>query len=126
MMGEDDQDDYYLAGELAITWPSTVTNDYISRNDSLRMSPMISLSIIPGIIITPPVLGYLRLGIGEGDLRARGDWLRDYITGVGVEYALTPCWSLRGEADYNWFRTINVGTPRGWDATVSFKYTWDA
>lgn len=124
---DEDNDCYYLAGELAISWASEMSDQYTIRSQSLRISPELSLSLIPGMIFAPDTMGYLRLGLGEGRQRATTDWLRAVIVGAGVEYNLTPAWAIRGEVDYTTFKSVAViGVPRSWDGTISFKYTYDA
>lgn len=122
---DEDDDCYYIAAELAVSWASEISNQYILRNQSLRLSPEFSLSLIPGMIIVPYTMGYLRLGYGEAWQPAANQWLRAAIGGAGVEYNLTPCWSIRGEVDYSILRTIGIGTPRSWDGIISLKYTYD-
>ncbi len=122
----DDDDCYYLAGELAISWASEMSDQYVLRNQSLRIAPEVSISLIPGMMIVPDTMGYLRFGLGEGRQRATTNWLRAAIFGAGLEYDLTPAWSVRGEIDYSIFKTVAViGTPRSWDGVISFKYTYD-
>lgn len=123
---DDDNDCYYLAGELAISWASEMSDQYVTRKQSLRISPELSVSLLPGMKIVPDTMGYLRFGLGEGRQRATSDWLRSVIFGAGLEYDLTPCWSIRGEVDYSIFKSVAViGVPRSWDGTISFKYTYD-
>lgn len=119
-------DNYYLAGEFAANWVSETSNSYTMRSQSLRISPEYTLSFIPGMVLKPELLGFLRIGIGEGRLAAQGDWLLAGVMGVGLEYTLTPCWNLRGEFDYSVFHDTSVGTPNAADFVLALKYTYDA
>lgn len=116
---------YYLAGELAASWVSTISDTYVSRVESLRMAPEISVSLIPGTILKPDLLGYLRFGVAEAKQIEPNRWLEALILGAGLEYEMTPCWSIRGELDYSFFSNTNVGNPASWDGILSLKYTYD-
>ena len=116
---------FYLAGELAASWVSTISNTYVSRVQSLRMAPEISVSLIPGTILKPDLMGYLRFGVAEAKQIEPNRWLEAAILGAGLEYEMTPCWSVRGELDYSFFSNTNVGSPASWDGILSFKYTYD-
>lgn len=121
----DDDDNYYLAGELAVSWASETSDQYINRRNSLRMSPELSLSLLPGMILKPDLLGYLRFGAGEAKQKIPNVWVANAIVGAGLEYAMTPCWSLRGEYNYTFFASTNIGNPRSHDLILSLKYTYD-
>ena len=125
-MVEMDARRFYLAGELAASWVSTISDTYVSRSQSLRMAPEISVSLLPGTILKPDLMGYLRFGFAEAKQIAPNKWISAAILGTGLEYEMTPCWSVRGEVDYSFFGSTNVGgSPASWDGILSLKYTYD-
>jgi opacity protein-like surface antigen len=118
--------DYYLAGEFTASVVGTLNNVYLNRNQSLRMSPAFNLSIIPGMLFTPTAMGYLRFGVSDAQVTVNNRWLVGWELGLGIEAALTPCWSTRIEYDYTFFHSTGAGTPKSDDVALSFKYTFDA
>ena len=117
---------YYLAGEFLASMASTFSNSYVNRDQNLRITPDFSLSFLPGMILSPEAIGYLRLGLGIGRLHAANEWLSGIVVGAGVEFPFSPCWSVRTEYDYTVFRAIGIGTPQSNELMLSFKYTYDA
>jgi opacity protein-like surface antigen len=118
--------DYYIAGEFTASGVLTLNNVYLNRNQSLRMSPYFSLSLLPGMLFSQTAMGYLRVGVADAQLNVSNTWRVGWILGAGIEAALTPCWSVRAEYDYTWYHATGSGTPRSDDFAVSFKYTFDA
>lgn len=121
----DDDGEYYLSGELNISWASAVSDSYTNRRNSLRMSPELSISLLPAMVLKPDLMGFLRFGAGEAKQKVPNVWIANAIVGAGLEYAVTPCWSLRGEYDYTLFASTNIGNPRSSDLILSLKYTYD-
>lgn len=117
--------DFYLAAELAAMFTATLTNNYVNRDDSLRMTPVLSLSVLPGMKLVPGAIGFIRLGLAEAYVPAPGTWRTGGIFGVGLDVDFTPCWSVRSEYDYSVYRSIGIGTPRTDMFLVSLKYTFD-
>jgi opacity protein-like surface antigen len=123
--GEMIDTDTYLAGELSGTIVHATSDTYVNRNQSVRMSPEFNLSIIPGMVFAQDTMGYFRLAFETSYTNATGHWDKGVMLGLGVEYSLTPCWGLRGEYDYTFYRRVNVGVPRSNMLAVSVKYTYD-
>lgn len=117
--------DYYFAGELSGTAAASLTNNYVNRDDSMRMTPKFALSFIPGIMFSQDAMGFLRIGLAEGNLSAQSTWRPGFLAGIGLESAITPCWSVRAEYTYTVFSSVTTGTPRSDEYTVGFKYSFD-
>ena len=118
--------EFYLAGEFAASFVFTFADTYEDKSGSLRTSPALSLSAIPGMMLSPNSMGYLRVGLVEALFTGSSNWRPGVAMGIGMETGLTPCWSARAEYDYTIFRSTSVGTPRSDEFAVSFKYTFDA
>ncbi len=118
--------DFYVAGEFNASYVATLQNNYINRNNSLRMAPVFSLSVIPGMLFTPTAMGYFRLGVADGLINVSNNWKVGWVLGLGIEAALSPCWSVRTEYDYTVFHAISAGNPNSDEFVLSFKYTFDA
>ena len=117
--------DYYIAGELGVMYAATLTNDYVNRNNSVRMTPVITLSALPGMVLIPGAIGFLRLGVAEAYIPAPGTWRAGGILGLGLDVNFTPCWSVRSEYNYYFYRSVEIGTPRNDLFELSFVYTFD-
>jgi opacity protein-like surface antigen len=124
--GSDFEKDYYIAGEFMATFAATISNNYTNRNDSMRNSPIISLSLIPGMYLVNGAMMFLRLGIAETYFPPVSTWRPGGIAGIGLDVSFTSCWSVRTEYDYSVFRAIDAGTPRSDMFALSLKYTFDA
>lgn len=117
--------DYYLAGELSGTAAATLNNNYVNRDDSMRMTPKFAVSFIPGVFFSQDALGFLRIGFAEGNLSELSTWRPGVLAGVGLETAMSPCWSVRAEYTYTAFTSVSTGTPRSDEFTIGFKYAFD-
>lgn len=117
--------DFYLAAELSAMFTSTMTNDYVNRTNSLRMTPVLSLSALPGMRLIPGAIGFLRVGLAESYLPAPGTWRPGLILGAGLDVDFTPCWSVRAEYNFMVYRSLDIGTPRTDLFMLSLKYTFD-
>lgn len=117
--------DYYLGGELMGTAASTLNDNYVNRNDSVRMSPDFNVSLLPGMMIAPATMAFLRVGYSVGQFTTNNGWRSGLLLGLGMEAAISPCWSVRGEYDYTVFGSMSAGTPKSDEAAVSLKYTFD-
>lgn len=123
--GTDFDKDFYLAAELAAQFPATISNNYVNRLDSVRMSPLLSLSILPAMYLIPNAMMFMRFGFVESYYPAPGTWRPGAEGGLGLEVVFTPCWSVRSEYDYAIFRNTSAGTPRMDEFALSFKYIFD-
>lgn len=123
--GSDVDKDFYLSGELAAQFPATISSDYVNRIDSVRMSPLLSLSVLPAMYLLPSAMMFLRVAVVESYFNAPGTWRPGIQGGIGLEVMFMPCWSVRSEYDYTVFRHINAGTPRMDEFAMSFKYLFD-
>jgi opacity protein-like surface antigen len=117
--------DFYIAGELSASYAVTLTNDYLNRSDSMRMTPVISLSVLPGIMLLPGAVGFVRLGLAEAYLPAPGSWRPGALFGLGLDVNFTPCWSVRTEYNYYVYRGVDAGTPRNDLFALSAVYMFD-
>lgn len=117
--------EYYFAGELSGTAAATLTNNYVNRNDSMRMTPKFAVSFIPGMLFSQDSMGFFRIGFVEGNLSAQSTWRPGIVAGLGLESAFSPCWSVRAEYDNTTFSSVSTGTPRSDEFTISLKYSFE-
>lgn len=117
--------DYYFSVELSASLAATLNNYYINRVDSMRLTPIYTLSVIPGMMLSSYSMAYLRVGASEASVSAASTWRPGALIGIGLESALSPCWSVRAEYDYTIFSAAGVGTPRSDEFALSAKYTFD-
>src|SRR3990167_9975642 len=120
--GQEYPDCYYLGGEFLGSMTGATSDSYVLRDISLRMAPVYSLSLIPGMLITEDTMGFLRLGIGVGKLKASARWLTGYVLGAGVDVPLSPSWDIRFEYDYTLYNHIGIGNPQSHELMLSLKY----
>ncbi len=124
--GMSDDKDFYVAGELSASIVGTLSNFYLTKDNNLRMSPTLGLSVIPGMFLTQASMAYARVGLLESMFTGNNTWRAGMVLGLGLEAALSSCWSVRAEYDYSFYRQVDIGTPRSDEFGLSFKYIFDA
>lgn len=104
---------YYLAGEVFVQDSAKLKSWDNYYGASGRDTWGAGLSVLPGYMLTPHVLGFLRLGWEESHFTNtatsntnKGGW----IVGLGGQTNIVQNWDLRGEYDYTQYnRVTNVG-----------------
>lgn len=119
----DSYEDFYLSGEIFAVPFSATLQDHKSGSDSARTTRTYGASLLPGMMITQHVLGYVRLGVvtsvfsGPNTSRAGGQM------GLGLQTCLTPYWDLRAEYNYTTYRSApDIGAIKSDQMGVGFVY----
>ncbi len=103
----------YMSAELYGT-----PKDFRRRNDDLPNQTLeekysFGASLIPGVYLDNLVMGYARFGFQFANFNQTNSIRRGLQTGLGLDYAATPCWHVRGEYDYTRFDNLGiVGSPQ--------------
>ena len=119
-------EDFYLAGELNASFSATISDNADAGAESTRSTFMTTLGILPGMMINNVSMTYLRIGGAYSRFSGASANLYGLVTGLGLETALTPDWSMRIEYDLTTFRgSSGLSTPRSDEAFMSMKYTFD-
>lgn len=115
----------YLYLGLEAYWiPNTIPVNNQS-NSTYKISYQYGLAAIPGIAFDSSILGYLRLGM----LRSKFSTLNAVESapqlGIGLEYNLSPAWSVNGEYDYVRYRGDVVGSTSTDQFTLGLMYKFN-
>lgn len=121
-------DQLYGAVEIFVS-DAAVINNYNynvlgdARNGSANSSWSYGISVLPGYMLNDQVLGFLRLGVlNTRFTTAGGNNETGGQVGLGMQTSLTPCWDLRGEWDYNFYNSMNIGAPKSQQFNLGLLY----
>lgn len=118
------EEDYYLAAEVfAIPTSATFADSHSANTVSVKIDHSFGLSLLPGIMLTDDLLGFLRLGV----IQSRFDGISASKTGgqvgAGLQTQLTKSWDLRGEFIYTEYKSSpTIGTPRNREVGIGVTY----
>ena len=118
---------FYLAGEIFGGLKTISIRNHPSKVLSLRTTYQYGASIIPGYIFDNVFMGYARFGVLSTHFEniENGTTKQGWTGGLGLEAALTPSWSIRGEYDYTKYMKINtIGHIYAGQFILGLKYTF--
>jgi len=101
---------FYLAAEL-FGGGSINLKNYTNSGVSVKSTWSYGLDIIPGIQLTDPVVGYVRLGVVRTRFNDVGN-ATGWRAGVGGQTNLWPNWDLRGEYVYTYYNSVGGMNPQ--------------
>lgn len=114
---------YYLAGEIFGSVRGWQNNNRVANGQSLKPIYSLGFSLIPGYFFDFQVMGYVRAGLIYTKFDQGNAFRNAYQFGVGLQYNLDLCWSLRGEFDYMQYNKIQGGgSPRQQEFSVGVVY----
>jgi opacity protein-like surface antigen len=117
----------YAAVEVFADYPYGVLHDH-NPPPYLSIKPKVTygLSVLPSIKFDECTLGYLRVGGVLTRFPSYDTSRKGYQLGLGIEYALSTAFSVRGEYDYINYQVLDdVGKPRANQAAISLLYRLD-
>lgn len=120
-------DFYYLAAEaFASPFMWTFNSNHPYQQDGLKISRNLGLGILPGIMITEELIGFLRLGVVRSTFQDPNNIVTGWQGGIGLETSLSTACSLRGEYIYTDYGNINgIGVPRSDEIGLGLIYKFD-
>lgn len=113
----------YMAGELYGSPKDFKRSNNPQPNQTLKEKYTFGASLIPGVYLDNLLTGYLRLGVQYTKFDQTNSTRQGLQTGLGLDYAATGCWHVRGEYDFTKFDHLsNVGSPRLNEYVLSVIY----
>ena len=105
---------YYLAGEIFGASSANLDNYKNATGLSVRSSWSYGASLIPGIMITDHVLGYVRGGVVRTRFKDISTNRTGWQLGIGGQTNVYENWDLRGEYVYSQYGSVvtNLGRIR--------------
>lgn len=104
---------FYLAGEIFASDSWTIKNRAAPGVNGVKTTWNYGISILPGVMLTDYVMGYLRLGAVHSRFSNASVNRTGWQVGLGAQTNLAPCWDLRGEYVASFYNRITtVGRPR--------------
>lgn len=104
---------FYLAGELYLT-PTTLSLSESNNNraQSARTTTGYGASIIPGLLLSETIIGYLRLGYEATNFYGPDTTKSGAQFGAGLQSSLSENWSIRVEYLYTAYSNVaSIGSP---------------
>lgn len=121
------EDSYYWGAELfASPTVYTLTNSHNAGANSLRTSQEYGFSVLPGLLLSEGLVGYLRLGVVTTRFRAPSTTKLGGQLGVGLQSSFSSAWSLRGEYIYSAYSNVDsIGSPESDQFAIGLIYQFD-
>lgn len=120
-------DTSYFAGEVFVSpGNATLTDTHLPGAASIKTSRSFGASIIPGMIIGPQALGFLRLGFITSKFSGPDIYKTGGQLGLGLMTTVSPDWDVRGEYDYSIYGQVDgLGSPKVDEFVLGFLYRFD-
>lgn len=117
-------EDFNLAAEIfMIPFSATIADNHSNGAVSTRSTRSYGISVLPGMMVTQSVLGFLRLGALSTQFPSPNTSRTGGQVGVGLQTCLTPYWDLRVEYDYTAYKTVpTLGSVKSGQAGIGFIY----
>lgn len=113
----------YLAGELFGSVKGHTLTNHPKNGQNLRINYSMGMSLIPGLMLDPYLIGYVRLGLVYSRFDQADVMRNAYQVGAGMQFNVNPSWDIRAEYDYmQYSRISNLGSPRAGEVSVSGIY----
>ncbi|HLB42866.1 MAG TPA: outer membrane beta-barrel protein [Gammaproteobacteria bacterium] len=117
---------YFYVGVETYWIPNTIPVN--SKSNTYKISYQYAASLLPGIAFDNTILGYLRLGMLKSRFPSFDTTQSASQMGIGLEYSLSPTWSVNGEYDYVRYRsntTSLVGSATTDQFTIGVLYKFN-
>lgn len=103
---------FYLAGELFVGDSAQVRNFKFNGN-GVKSTWSYGFDLIPGIMLTDYVMGYVRAGVVRTRFSDQGTSATGWQVGIGGQTNLCQNWDLRGEYVFSAYRSVTgIGHPQ--------------
>lgn len=113
----------YVAAELFGNVKGWKIHNSSVNNLNVRPRYSMGASLLPGLILDPLVLVYIRLGTIYTRFDQSGAMRNAYQIGGGLQYKISDTWEARAEYDYMQYNHLSgLGSPRAGAAMVGLVY----
>ena len=116
---------FYLPAEIIGANSLQLRNYRDPDGDGIRTTWNYGISLIPGVMITDYIMGYVRVGAQRARFTNIGEHKCGWHVGLGGQGNIAPNWDIRGEYVYSsYHRTSELGRPRAdqFNVGVVFKF----
>jgi hypothetical protein len=112
-----------FAGELFISPTSIAIHNNDQDGINVKTDYGLGASFLPGYQLDEELLGYGRFSVMSTRLGDLGTTREGFQLGIGLQERLTRVWSIRGEYDYVWYRSLSsIGTIRAKQVGIGLVY----
>ena len=120
-------DNVYFAAELfSIPATATITSSTNRGAASAKATYAYGVSVLPGILISPRLIAYLRVGVVSSHFTQLNAMKTGVQAGIGLQGSLDAHWSLRGEYIYTSYQSMGrLATPRANEVGLGAIYRFD-
>jgi opacity protein-like surface antigen len=114
---------FYLAGELFGGDSAQLVNYRDIASNGVRSTWSYGFDLIPGVLLTDSVLGYLRAGVVRTRFNNQGSNANAWQAGLGMQTNVAANWDLRLEYIYSIYRSVNlIGNPNSDQYNLGLVY----
>lgn len=117
-------DCYSVAGEIfGVPGTATLNDSHNSTEVSTKISSRFGLAVLPGMMVSDTVLGYLRFGVVESKFSSPDVWRTGGQVGLGATSSLNEAWEIKGEYTFTAYNSMSgLGSPKDNELGLGLNY----